>query len=222
MSMSTPRIRYQTLGFANGLDLHIRSLWDKLQYCPTEGEEVSGVTSSNWSLFGVVWPAGLALARLMVDFDIDGKRILEIGCGLGIASLVLNHRSANITATDHHPSAESFLEANVALNDDPYIPFVRTGWSEENTELKEFDLVIGSDILYEAGNFDDLSKFVDRHIAPGGTAIIVDPQRGNAGRFIKAMSALGYESKSRQAAVGPLPDELFRGRVLTFSQTPSV
>ena len=55
MSMSTPRIRYQTLGFANGLDLHIRSLWDKLQYCPTEGEEVSGVTSSNWSLFGVVW-----------------------------------------------------------------------------------------------------------------------------------------------------------------------
>ena len=39
----------------------------------------------------------------MFEFEIAGKRILEVGCGIGLASLVLNHRPGDITATDHHP-----------------------------------------------------------------------------------------------------------------------
>ena len=43
------------------------------------------------------------------------KRILEVGCGLGLASLVLNERSADISATDYHPEVETFLKINTEL-----------------------------------------------------------------------------------------------------------
>ena len=85
---------------------------------------------------------------------IAGKRILEIGCGVGLASLVLNHRGADITATDYHPEANNFLKKNTHLNEDPDISFIRTGWEDlsPNT-LGFFDLLIGSDLLYERNNF---------------------------------------------------------------------
>ncbi len=56
-------------------------------------------------------PDGEGLALLMLDYDIKGKRILEMGCGIDLASLVLNSRRADITATDRHPQARriSFL-----------------------------------------------------------------------------------------------------------------
>ena len=57
--------------------------------------------------------------------------------------------SADITATDFHPNAEAFLEENTRLNNGRKIPFVRTGWGDELTELGEFDQINGSDLVYE-------------------------------------------------------------------------
>jgi tRNA1(Val) A37 N6-methylase TrmN6 len=56
------------------------------------------------------------LAEAMCSFEVAGKRILEIGCGLGLSSLVLQRRKADITASDQHPLAESFLAHNARLN----------------------------------------------------------------------------------------------------------
>jgi hypothetical protein len=67
----------------------------------------------------------------MEMFDIEGKRILEVGCGVGLTSLMLNSRVAGITATDHHPEAESYLQLNVDLNKRRAIPFVRSGWEQK-------------------------------------------------------------------------------------------
>ena len=59
----------------------------------------------------------------MFEYQVEGLKILEVGCGIGLASLVLNHRLANITATDYHPEAGGFLNANALLNGDRVIPF---------------------------------------------------------------------------------------------------
>ncbi len=52
----------------------------------------------------------------MCEFPIAGKRILEVGCGIGLCSLVLQQRGADITASDYHPVAEKFLRHNTDLN----------------------------------------------------------------------------------------------------------
>ncbi|MBF0193384.1 MAG: methyltransferase domain-containing protein [Magnetococcales bacterium] len=190
--MISVRVRYQTIEFGN-TDIHIRTLRDRQEFHdPIDTALELGIYSSSWSLFGVVWASGELLAHIMNEYDISGLRILEVGCGIGLASLVLNNRAADITATDYHPEAGIFLEENVKLNKGKCIPFIRTDWSEEYDELGKFDLIIGSDLLYEMGHVKVLSDFINRHAKPNCNVILVDPGRGYHSKFSKKMVNLGY------------------------------
>ena len=113
---------------------------------------------------------------MMSDFDIVGKRILEIGCGIGLPGLVLNYRLADITATDYHPEVENFLLGNTRINKGRLIPFVRTGWADEQTDFGLFDPLLGSDILYEQEHSEFLAEFIDQHAKPHCNIIIVDSE----------------------------------------------
>jgi predicted nicotinamide N-methyase len=215
--MSSLRIRYQTIEF-DDLDIHVRTLRDNQQFSDTNGvAEALGISSAMWPLFGVVWPSGEILAHLMSDFEIAGKRILEVGCGIGLASLVLNHRLADITATDYHPEAESFLRMNAKLNDDEEIPFVRTGWSDEDSGLGEFDLIIGSDLLYEREFVHLLAAFIDQHAKAHCDVIIVDPGRGNHARFSRHMTGLGYSHSQSKPENADYLTQPFKGQILRFA-----
>jgi predicted nicotinamide N-methyase len=175
------------------MDIHVRSLRDSQEYSDDKGiSEAIGISSSNWSLFGVLWGSSLSLARLMSDYSVDGRRILEVGCGLGLASLVLNARRAEISATDYHPQAEKFLQENVELNGGADIPFARAAWADGSTALGKFDLIIGSDLLYERGHAELLASFIDSHARPVCEVVIVDPGRGQLARFGRVMRERGY------------------------------
>ncbi len=213
---SLPRICYQTIEFGD-VDIHVRTLRDHMQYMDVDGvAENLGISSATWPIFGVVWTSGRILAYHMADFEIAGKKILEVGCGIGLASLVLNHRLADITATDHHPEAEAFLLENIFLNKGKKIPFYRMGWEDKGGLLGRFDLVIGSDLLYERGHAEILSRFIDQHANPHCEVILVDPGRGNQGRFSRNMTALGYSNSGYTPDNAACAGLLFKGRILTY------
>lgn len=183
--MSVVRIRYQTIEF-DYIDIHLRSLRDKQQFSDPFGEaQALSISDTQWSLFDVVSESSQTLAEKMQDFNIKDKRILEVGCGIGLSILLLNARDAAITSTDHHPEAGGFLAKNVALNSGKDIPFLRTDWKDEQSGLGEFDLIIGSDLLYEQNHIDLLSDFINSHANPECEIIIVDPGRGKHARFSK-------------------------------------
>ncbi|MBF0381100.1 MAG: histidine kinase [Magnetococcales bacterium] len=193
--MTLARVRYQTIEFKE-LDIHVRTLRNRQEYHdPLGSAEDLGISSANWSLFGVVWASGELLAHLMSEYDINGLRILEVGCGIALASLVLNHRKADITATDYHPEAETFLAENVKLNYGRCIPFIRADWSNKHDTLGKFDLIIGSDILYESCQTKILSEFINNHAKLHCKVIIVDPGRRQYANFSKKMVELGYSYK---------------------------
>ncbi|MEP4487117.1 class I SAM-dependent methyltransferase [Marinobacter alexandrii] len=186
------RFRYHTYEFGQR-DIHLRSLRDTQQFQdPTGSAEELGISPANWSLFGVVWDSSQVLANLMADYNVNGLRILELGCGLALSSLLLNLRGADITATDYHPEAEGYLEINTVLNDGDAIPFVRTGWEDADSGLGKFDLIIGSDVLYESEHYTQLANFVEAHSNPSSTTIIVDPGRKQHARFSKVMVSKGF------------------------------
>jgi len=217
--MTALRIRYQTMEFG-GIDIHLRTLRDNQEFSDDDGvAEALGISSATWPLFGIVWPSGQVLAHFMSDFQITGKRILEVGCGIALSSLVLNHRQADITATDYHPEAGNFLQENTALNHAEAIPFLRTGWGDKGDGLGEFDLIIGSDLLYERGHAEMLSDFIDDHARPHCEVIIVDPGRGHHARFSKQMVGMGYShSQSRPENVDYLEKPLPRGQILRYQR----
>ena len=217
--MSEVRIRYKT--FEVGcMDIHIRMLRDILQFEDNHGAaERLGISSAAWPMFGVIWPSGEVLAHLMVDYHIKGKRVLEVGCGIALASLVLNGRSADITATDHHPETEAFLVYNTDLNKGKSIPFVRTGWAQSgNDELGIFDLIIGSDLLYEDEQVDLLSTFIVKHVRHRCEVLLVDPGRGFHAKFSKKMVSLGFSHSQEKAENTGYLKENFRGWILTYSR----
>ncbi|MEZ5591069.1 MAG: methyltransferase domain-containing protein [Gammaproteobacteria bacterium] len=216
--MSPLRLRYQTIEFGD-IDIHVRTLRDNQQFLDVDGvAEKLGISSATWPLFGVVWASGQVLAHLMFDYEVAGKRVLEVGCGIALASLVLNQRLADITATDYHPEAGAFLLENVKLNTGKIIPFVRTGWSDENSGLGKFDLVIGSDLLYEHGHVEQLAGFIEQHARPHCEVLLVDPGRGHHARFSKKMVSLGYaHSQNKPGNVDYLPQP-FKGQVLRYQR----
>ncbi len=217
--MSDIRVRYTTFEVGN-FDIHVRMLKDILQFGDNDGIAKSlGISSAAWPMFGVIWPSGMVLANLMLDYNVKGKRVLEVGCGIALASLVLNERLADITATDHHPETEGFLVYNASLNNGKTIPFVQTGWAHSDSkDLGKFDLIIGSDLLYEEQNVELLATFINQHSRRQCEVIMVDPGRGLHAKFSKNMVGLGYShSQEKPNNTGYLNDG-FKGWILNYTR----
>lgn len=174
-------------------DYQIRALSNRRQYWDPDGEaERAGISSATWPIFGVVWPAGIALAQQMSQFAFAGLKILEVGCGIGLSSLVLQRLGADITATDYHPLAEEFLRLNSALNGLAPIKFHNAPWAGANPELGRFDLIVGSDLLYERGHPALLAAFLADHSEAAAQVIVADPGRNRCGQFSAKMAIEGY------------------------------
>jgi len=216
------RYRYQTRELG-GIAIHIRTLWDQQQFSDDTGAAaLLGISSAAWPLFGLIWASGEVLARLMVTHNIAGRRILEVGCGIGLASLVLNQRMADITATDIHPEAGRFILENTRINQDRPIPFVRTGWSDAVSELGRFDLIIGSDLLYERAHVIPLAGFIHQHAGDRCEVLLVDPGRGHHAAFSRKMESLGYSHSQERPAHFTGEQPMPRGQVLHYQRTSTL
>ena len=214
--MTNPRLRYQTVEFGN-IDIHLCTLRDSQEFSDPEGKaETLGISSANWSLFGIVWPSSLVLAHHLVGYQTGSKRILEIGCGMALTSLLLNKQSADITATDYHPEVEKFLQRNTLLNKDRNIIFELADWSQKNAKLGQFDLIIGSDLLYEDGHVNLLANFINHHAKDSCEVILVDPGRGRKSKLSTQMTALGFSGSHHKPAHTDYLPEKFKGHILKF------
>ncbi|WP_355603845.1 methyltransferase domain-containing protein [Xanthomonas cannabis] len=171
----------------------IRALADKQQYAdPDQAAADAGISSAQWSLFGQVWPAGQLLAEAMATRPIKGRRILELGCGLGLASLVLRRRGADVVASDHHPLAEVFLAYNAALNGLDAVPYRRLDWNTGAPTIGQFDMIIASDVLYETRHATMLAKLIPALAKPACEIVISDPGRGNANALSRMLAEIGF------------------------------
>eukprot|EP00929_Paragymnodinium_shiwhaense_P010085 TRINITY_DN114570_c0_g1_i1.p1 TRINITY_DN114570_c0_g1~~TRINITY_DN114570_c0_g1_i1.p1 ORF type:complete len:312 (-),score=53.75 TRINITY_DN114570_c0_g1_i1:113-1048(-) len=67
---------------------------------------------------GHLWSAGVQLARLVFALrsELHGKRVVELGCGLGLPSLVATKFAAEVAATDVEKSLTDNLEFNIKAN----------------------------------------------------------------------------------------------------------
>jgi predicted nicotinamide N-methyase len=224
-------LKHEIIEVIGAAALNIRSLLDRQQYAdPVGAARGLGISSAAWPLFGLVWPSGLHLAAAMaVRPLVVAERILEIGCGLGLASLVVHRRGGDVTASDCHPLAGGFLRENLRLNALPPMPYCHGHWGgqEALTDFGPkvdglFDLIIGSDVLYERDDAGVLSSFIGRHGAPVCEVMIIDPNRGNRSPFHRRMAAMGYalhETPIRRRLSAT--EDAYSGRLLHYRRIVS-
>lgn len=198
-------------------EYQIRALSDKQQFSDPDGTaERAGISSATWPIFGVMWPAALVLAERMASIDTNGRRFLEMGCGLGLSSLVLQGRGTDVTATDHHPLAGEFIAANAVLNDMAPPCFRIAQWSGPNPELGIFDVILGSDILYEPDHAELIARFIGEHASPMAEVFITDPGRGHANALSRGLARLGFSVTEERCRFAASESPPFRGRLLHY------
>ncbi|MEZ4403712.1 MAG: hypothetical protein R3B06_27055 [Kofleriaceae bacterium] len=207
-------------------DLEIQSLADLQQFADDDGvAAAAGISSAMWPLFGQVWPSARHLAAHVARREVrPAETILELGCGLALASLVAHRRGADVTASDHHPEVGGFLARNLVLNHLPPMKYCAGAWGEpadaapRSTALGRFQLVMASDVLYQRADSDPLAGFIAAHAAGAAEVWIVDPDRGNRVGFRRAMAARGFaQIDEARLVVAARPGvDAYRGRLLTF------
>lgn len=217
--MTKLRLCYQTVEIGK-TDIHLCTLRNNQEFYDPEGiAEKLGISSATWPLFGIVWPSSLVLAHYIADYDTGSKRILEVGCGMALTSLFLNKQHANITATDYHPEVEHFLQRNSELNQDNDIHFEQVSWADNNDKLGLFDLIIGSDLLYEDQHIELLANFIHRHANHHSEVILVDPGRGRKNKLSKKMIELGFiATQVKPDNTDEYLDKEFKGHILKFQR----
>lgn len=179
-----------------GMDFHIRSLLDLQQYHdPERVAERLGISPESWPLFGQVWPSSQVLA-----------------------SLVVHRRGGDITASDYHPLSPEFLGENLRLNDLGSLKYLAADWGVLDDDLGVFDLIIGSDLIYEHGQPALLAAYIDRHSAELVEVLIVDPNRPNRSSFCREMAELEYEGNRTRADCILGNGDVYKGSLLHFQR----
>ena len=127
----------------------------------------------------LLWESAIALAGLLARREgkaLQGKRVLELGCGVGLPGLVAQSVGAIVTQTDHEPIALTVARENARRNDTRGIAQFKADWSTWSHDVR-YDLIIGSDIGYGTDMHDYLMAIFARNLVPGGRVLLADPGR---------------------------------------------
>jgi predicted nicotinamide N-methyase len=145
-----------------------------------------------------VWESAIVLAEDLAAMDGAGKTLLELGCGLGLPSLVAARAGFTVTATDYEETALEGVRYNAERNRIGGLRTLVLDWRNLPDDLGTFDLVVAADVLYETHHPAVLAATILRTLAPSGLGLIADPCRAKAAGFAPAARAAGMAvSKTR-------------------------
>lgn len=154
-----------------------------------------------------LWSSALALATHMrVRPGVAGMRVLELGCGTGLAGIAAAQAGARVVMTDYEDDALRFARANAAIN---LGAVARDKVRAEHLDWRSpgapgtFDIVLGADIVYDRANFPFLLSLFRAVLAPEGVVLVADPDRTIGRDFLHAADADGF-------AVTRIPAEVVR------------
>ncbi len=140
-----------------------------------------------------IWASSVALARWCLATPLlGGKKVLELGCGVGLAGIAAVRAGAAVLCTDYEEDALLFARYNALQNLGEAKPrFLLLDWRRP-VITEKFDIVLGADILYERRHFIPLLEAFSVLLTPGGIVVLTDPDRSTAGSFADVAQEWGY------------------------------
>jgi predicted nicotinamide N-methyase len=153
---------------------------------PREGAELPDDGDVQWAplvpYWAVLWRSGSALGRELSRGRLDGLRVVELGCGMGVPSLAASRSGAAVLATDASVEALELLACNASRNGLD-VDTAQADWVSPAGLLARapFDLVLAADVLYECASVAQLLALLPR-LAP--RVLLADPGRLAADAFL--------------------------------------
>lgn len=123
------------------------------------------------------WAGGTVLARYILDHPavVAGQRVLDLGAGSGLVAIAAAKAgAASVTAAEIDPSGRAALALNVAAN---RVAIAIIGDDLLAGPPPDADLVMVSDLFYDAALARRVLPFLDRCQEAGLRVFIGDPYR---------------------------------------------
>lgn len=141
---------------------------------------------SDFPFWVKIWESSVVLADFMARVPANpGQRILELGAGLGVAGIVAAAFGHRVTITDYDDEILDFSRVSAAANGCEGVLHQRLDWLEPE-ELGRFDVIIGSEILFNSRFFIPLLGVLERYLAPNGVVYFAhDRRRKSLGGFLR-------------------------------------
>ena len=174
----------------------------------------------NLPYWAEIWPSGIALADAITERPgtVRGRRVLEVGAGLGVTAIAALRADAALTVADYASDALAFCRHNALRNAGREPRTLQLNWRRPEPALFDlagagFPVVLAADLLYETRDVDPLLVLLNRVVAPDGLLWLAEPGRAVACRFLEAASAAGWQAES-DTHPGPWPDPKDAGVVV--------
>ncbi len=142
-----------------------------------------------------LWTGSRALADYVARWcAVHDTRVLEIGCGLGLAGVVAAARGADVTFVDAALPALAFVRASLRLNH--LDGRVVCADYRALAPSARFDNILAAEVAYEPATFGDVATTIARHLAPGGTALVADGFRTDTRPLYRALADVGLATRA--------------------------
>jgi predicted nicotinamide N-methyase len=144
---------------------------------------------NNFPLWAKVWPSALVLADFMAAQPADnGKKILEIGAGLGVAGLAASMFGHNVTISESDTHAIEFIKANAFINGCRDVTVISLDWNYPPV-VTQYDQLIGSEVIFRKEDFGPIQKLFNTILKPDGEVILVSEIRKPVIEFYQNMQS---------------------------------
>jgi predicted nicotinamide N-methyase len=167
--------------------------------------------------WATLWPVAKYLTQEVLRHQWQpGAKAIELGCGLGLPGLAGLKRGMQVLFTDYDATALKFVEANAALNGFNSLKTALVDW---RTPLNEtFDLILASDLTYEARNVVPLVASFKAMLAPQGVVLVADQNRAHTEAFRTELTKAGFTFDMSHIDVDPsighdVPGTVYRARL---------
>lgn len=141
-----------------------------------------------------LWHSALVLAQEIAteQKQFAGKKVLELGCGLGLPGITAVMAGAEVAFTDYLPDALEFAAHNLALNTTQAASFFALDWRTPPRH-QQYDILLAADVAYETRFFEPLYTSIATLLKPGGECWLTEPGRPIAKAFLKGFATHGFQ-----------------------------
>ena len=158
-----------------------------------------------------LWDSAVGMGAWLIEHDswlkkrpdpqspVPATRVMDLGCGMGLSGTVAAMKGADVLFADYETACLPFAQ----LNGRRYSDRVRSrkvNWQTDRLG-EQFDVLLGSDVLYDKTQWRFLVPFFDAHLAPGGAVLLGEPGRQSGDLFIPWIETQGWTLRHREQKV---------------------